>query len=177
MELPAPAADHQVPLTPDAAPAADHGVPQTPDSAPADAASAAGEYPEEWLVVTRRADDSAVHEPSPGALTGPVADFADAQPFPRRDRNHLASSSRSVRRKGHYSRRDPRHDGPRFLTWEGGDICRQWNRGCCAPVQEGPSGHFGVCKHWRRHVCSQCGSLEHPAFRCTAPEAEWPPKG
>ena len=213
MEEPAPAADLQVPHTPDSAPAADLRVPQTPDSS-------GNQYPEEWspmeeveeyLGVTRRADGPAVHEveplprrdrnplapPSPGAPPWPGADVADAQPLPRRDRNPLAppspgappqpgadgadarsrgASARSSRRKVHFARNDPRHSGPRLLTFEGGDICRQWNRGCCAPVQEGPSSHFGVCKHWRHHACSQCGSLEHPAFRCTTPEAEWPPK-
>ena len=49
-------------------------------------------------------------------------------------------------------------------------------RGSCAPTREGPEGHYGVCKHWRRHVCSQCGSTEHPAISCSTPEADWAPE-
>ena len=190
MEWPVPDAGPRVPVTPDAAPAAGDRVSQAPDLAPAEALPAECEYPEEWevsdyLEATAGADD-ADRDPSPGAPgpaagpadappPGPNAVLADPPPPVRRDRNPLASASRSVWRKGRYPRRDPRHEGPCLLTWEGGEICRQWNRGCCAPTQEGPAGHYGVCKHWRHHVCSQCRSFEHPACSCTTPEADWPP--
>ena len=177
MEWPTPEPGPRVPFTPRA----------TPTEAPL------SEYPEEWgevddyIEATAGADDAG-RDPSPGA-PGPAAEpadtpspghdaeLADAPPPVRRDRNPLASASRSVRRKGHFPSCDPRHDGPRLFTWhEGAEICRQWNRGSCAPTREGPEGHYGVCKHWRHHVCSTCGSADHPAFSCTTPEADWPPK-
>ena len=192
MEWPVPEAGPRVPVTPNEAQAAGDRVAQEPDLAPAEAHPTACEYPEEWevadyLEATFGAED-ADRDPSPGApgLAAEPADapppepnavLADAPPPVRRDHNPLASASRSVRRKAHYSRRDPRHEGPRLITWHGGgEICRQWNRGTCAPTREGPEGHYGVCKHWRHHVCSQCGSTEHPALSCSTPEADWPPK-
>ena len=187
MEWPVPDAFPRVPVTPDAAPAAGDRVTQAlsqaPERAPPEAPPAECEYPEEWevsdyLEATAGADD-ADRDPSPGAPGPDDRDPSPGAPGPsvRRDRNPLASASRSVRRKSHFPRRDPRHEGPRLLTWHGGgEICRQWNRGACAPTHEGPEGHYGVCKHWRRHVCSQCGSTDHPAISCSTPEADWPPK-
>ena len=170
-----PEAGLRVPVTPDAAPAEGdrvaRAISQAPERAPPVAPPAECEYPEEWDVSdyfeATAGPGDADRDPSPGAPGPPV----------RRDRNPLASASRSVRRKSHFSMRDPRHEGPRLLTWfGGGEICRQWNRGACAPTREGPEGHYGVCKHWRHHVCSQCGSTDHPAISCSTPEADWPPK-
>ena len=136
VEWPVPEAGPRVPVTPSAAPAASDRVAQAlsqaPERAPAEAPPAACEYPEEWevdeyLEATLGAED-ADRDPSPGAPgraagpagappPGPNADFADEPPPVRRDRNPFASASRSVRQKGHYSRRDQRHEGPRLLTW------------------------------------------------------------
>ena len=71
-------------------------------------------------------------------------------------------------RSGHYSRRDPRHQGPRLLHDGDTEICRSFNRGKCE--QEEP------CPYHRAHTCSTCGIPGHAAAGCSTPESDWPPK-
>ena len=122
--------------------------PRTPPTAPV---APDLDYPEEW---------------------GPAADAAEDwqpdAPCEYEERDILAALRQAPRHpaRPRFSRRDPRHSGPRLLRAGDTEICRQFNRGGCGDE----------CAHGRAHVCSQCGVAGHAAKWCSTPESAWPAK-